>query len=107
VASVAWSTDQILRRLLPLGTEDEWRDPSGAIVLAEVHLDPAWIGHKVGELAELSGARVALISRFGKGMLPNRETVLQEGDLLHALFESTRREQVERTFATAPGKTTS
>lgn len=107
VASVAWSTDQILRRLLPLGTDDEWRDPSGSIVLAEVHLDPAWIGHKVGELAELSGARVALISRYGKGMLPNRETVLQEGDLLHALFESTRREHVERTFATAPGKTAS
>lgn len=102
VASVAWSTDQILRRLLPLGTEDEWRDPSGAIALAEVHLDPAWVGHKVGELAEASGARIAIITRLGVGILPTRETVIQESDLVHALFEEANRERVERVFASDP-----
>lgn len=102
VASVAWSTDQILRRLLPLGTEDEWRDPSGAIALAEVHLDPSWIGHSVGELTAASGARVAVITRIGKGLLPDRKTILQEGDLVHALFDEANREVVERTFASSP-----
>jgi len=107
VASVAWSTDQILRRLLPLGTEDEWRDPSGAIALAEVHLDPSWIGRQVGELAEHSGARIAIITRLGVGILPTRETVLQEGDLIHALFDETNREQVETVFAGSPATTAS
>lgn len=102
VASVAWSTDQILRRLLPLGTEDEWRDPSGAIALAEVHLDPSWVGHNVGELALSSGARIAIITRLGVGILPTRETVLQENDLVHALFEELNRERVERVFSTNP-----
>ena len=66
VASVAWTTDQVLRRLLPLGASEQWRDPSGRFVLAEVHLDPGWVGRRVGELAEAAQARIALISRFGE-----------------------------------------
>ncbi len=36
VATVRWTADQMLRRLLPEGAEPLWRDPTGAIVLAEV-----------------------------------------------------------------------
>src|SRR5690349_19052536 len=31
VATVRWTVDQMLRRLLPHGSEPEWRDPSGTI----------------------------------------------------------------------------
>ena len=31
VATVAWSTGQMLRRLLPEGASEEWRDPSGTV----------------------------------------------------------------------------
>lgn len=47
VATVRWTADQMLRRLLPSGAEPLWRDPSGGVQLAEVHTSPAWIGHKV------------------------------------------------------------
>ena len=36
VATVRWTADQMLRRLLPEGAEPLWRDPTGAVVLAEV-----------------------------------------------------------------------
>ena len=36
VATVRWTADQMLRRLLPEGAEPLWRDPTGEIVLAEV-----------------------------------------------------------------------
>ena len=102
VASVAWTTDQVLRRLLPLGAQEEWRDPSGNVVLAQVYLSPKWIGNRVGELSESAKVRVALIRRFGGAILPNRDTVLQEGDLIHAIYEVKDRDLVENVFASGP-----
>lgn len=102
IASVAWTTDQVLRRLLPLGAREEWRDPSGSVVLAEVHLSPNWIGKKVGELSEAANVRVALLTRFGNGLLPDRNTILQEGDLVHAIYKIGDKDQVEQIFARGP-----
>ena len=31
VATVRWTADQVLRRLLPAGSEPQWRDPSGSV----------------------------------------------------------------------------
>ena len=39
VATVRWTADQVLRRLLPAGSEPQWRDPSGSVRLMEVHVD--------------------------------------------------------------------
>lgn len=102
IASVAWTTEQVLRRLLPLGAHEEWRDPSGSVVLAEVFLSPNWIGKKVGELSETANVRVALLTRFGNGLLPDRNTILQEGDLVHAIFKIEDKDQVQQIFASGP-----
>jgi trk system potassium uptake protein TrkA len=99
VASVAWTTDQVLRRLLPLGAQEEWRDPSGNVVLAQVYLSPKWVGKRVGDLSEAAKVRVALISRFGGAILPDRDTVIQEGDLIHAIYQVQDRDLVENVFA--------
>ena len=88
VATVRWTADQVIRRLLPEGAATEWRDPSGAVVLAEIAFAPAWIGHRVSAAEAASGARVALLTRLGEGMLPGADTVLQEGDLVHAVMKA-------------------
>jgi trk system potassium uptake protein len=85
VATVRWTADQMLRRLLPEGTEVLWRDPTGAVVLAEVAFSPEWVGEKVHALEEASRARVTFISRLGEALLPVQGTVLQEGDVLHVV----------------------
>jgi len=85
VATVRWTADQMLRRLLPEGSEALWRDPTGAVVLAEVAFSAEWVGEKVHALEEASRARVAYISRLGEAMLPVQGTVLQEGDVLHVV----------------------
>lgn len=102
VATVAWTTGQILRNLLPLGAQDEYRDPTGAVVLAEVHLGERWLGKRCSALGEASGARVAFITRYGQALLPDADTVLQEGDLVHALFSHEHRERVEHVFEHGP-----
>jgi trk system potassium uptake protein TrkA len=102
VATVRWTADQILRRLVPSGSEPEWRDPTGVIVLAEVHVGHAWIGHKVADLEAAAGARIAFLTRLGEGLLPDRSTVIQEGDLVHAVHRDRDSESVARIFANGP-----
>ena len=102
VATVRWTADQVLRRLVPAGMLSEWRDPSGNVVLAELAYNEGWIGHKVTRLEEQSGARVSLLTRLGEGILPHRGTVIQDGDLVHVTMRWDEREQVERAFATGP-----
>jgi trk system potassium uptake protein len=102
VATVRWTADQMLRRLLPAGSEPLWRDPSGTIQLAQVHLDPAWIGQRVSKLETEAGVRVAFLTRLGVGMLPKQDTVVQEGDLVHVVMPEDRAERAEEIFAKGP-----
>lgn len=98
VATVSWTAGQIMRGLLPLGAEEEYHDPSGTVALAEVHTGEAWIGRRTEDLEEASGARIAFVTRYGQAFLPNRETVIQDGDLVHALYTAESREHVESVF---------
>ncbi len=102
VATVSWTTGQIMRRILPLGAEEEYRDPSGSVTLAEVHLGVDWMGKRTTALEEASGARIAFITRYGQAMIPDSESVLQDGDLVHALFGDENRDRVERIFEHGP-----
>jgi trk system potassium uptake protein TrkA len=86
VATVKWTADQVLRRLLPAGAEPDFRDPSGTIRLDQLPVPTAWIGHRTVDLQEQAKSRIAWIDRLGEGMLPTRETVIQEGDLLHLVM---------------------
>jgi trk system potassium uptake protein TrkA len=102
VATVRWTADQMLRRLLPEGAQPEWVDTSGTIRLAEVHVTAEWVGHSVAALEAASGARVAFLSRFGEGVVPNRDTVIQEGDLVHVIMRIDQTARTAETFQAAP-----
>src|SRR5690349_6686414 len=103
VATVRWTADQMLRRLLPDGTEPLWRDPTGAVVLAEVAYDPAWVGEKVQAIEDSVRARVAYIARLGEAMLPGPGTVLQEGDVMHVMAIEGNLGRIEAALASRPG----
>ncbi|MEV8567659.1 TrkA family potassium uptake protein [Streptomyces sp. NPDC051322] len=102
VATVRWTADQMLRRLLPSGAEPLWRDPSGTVQLAEVHASEAWIGRKISQLQDETGVRVAFLTRLGEATLPTSQTVLQEGDLVHVMMLSDEVAKVEAAFAQGP-----
>jgi trk system potassium uptake protein TrkA len=86
VATVKWTADQVLRRLLPAGAEPDFRDPSGTIRLDQVPATEPWIGHRTVQFQEQSRCRIAWIDRLGEGMLPQRDSVIQEGDVLHVVL---------------------
>ncbi len=102
VATVRWTADQVLRRLLPEGQVSEMTDASGRLVIAEVAVDESWVGQRYTRMEEVSGARVAYLTRLGEGTLPNAATVHQEGDLVHLVIERGRIHDVERVLDNPP-----
>src|ERR1700759_4274645 len=95
VATVKWTADQVLKRLLPAGAEPNFRDMSGTIRVDQIPIPVVWIGRSVGTLQSESGARGAWIDRLGEGMLPTRESLMQEGDIVHLVI---REEGVNRVY---------
>ena len=96
VATVKWTADQVLRRLLPAGAEPDFRDPSGTIRVDQMPVPETWIGHRTVDFQEQTGSRIAWIDRLGEGMLPTRDSVIQEGDLLHLVM---REENAAHAYA--------
>ncbi len=76
VATVLWTIDRLTRALLPGGVAEDWRP--------------------VAEMEPAVGVRVAFLTRFGEGMIPTASTVLQDGDLVHALVQTPQVDDVAR-----------
>lgn len=102
VATVIWATDQILRRLTPEGTRSEWRDASGTVQLCEVHPHLDWFGRPIVEIESATRARVAFLTRLGEGFIPDENTVLQDGDLIHMMIRNDEHAKVEQTLSESP-----
>lgn len=98
VATVRWTADQMLRLLLPEGAFHEWTDPSGRVALVEVPFHQSWVGQRASTMQRATGARVALLTRLGEALIPDRDTVLQHGDLLHILALRDELESVEQAL---------
>jgi trk system potassium uptake protein len=105
VATVRWTADQMLRRLLPEGGgEPLWRDPSGKIVLADVAFSPRWIGEQVKAVEASTMTRIAFIDRLGQAFVPEPGTVLQEGDVLHVVATEGDLDRITAALATRGGE---
>lgn len=103
VAAVRWSADQVLRRILPeQAISSDFREPSGRLMLSEVNLNDAWVGRHVRDIEELSGGRIAYLTRFGEGILPDPETSYQQGDSVHMMLPVVSSAHIEKILASAP-----
>jgi trk system potassium uptake protein len=103
VATVRWTADQMLRKLLPESAEPQWRDATGKIILTQVAVSQDWIGEPV-KLVEASVAtRIAYIDRLGEAIVPQPATVLQDGDVVHVIARESDMERVVASFAKRDG----
>ena len=86
VATVKWTSDRILRRILPDLPAVEWSDPSSSVVLVERTLPDSLVGEKVLEL-EIKGARVSALRRLSAAVIPDSKTLVQQGDIAYFTVE--------------------
>jgi trk system potassium uptake protein TrkA len=83
VATVRWTTDQILRSLFPDEIPVEYTVDNGEVVITSVPAPSELVG-KNAIAVDLEGRRrVVAISRFGVPRVPDRKLTIQEGDILH------------------------
>ena len=104
VATVAWTTDRVLRRLLPQSTPAEWTDPTAKLCLVERVLPDGWAGRLLSELEETVGARVVGVGRLGSALVPSAETVAQQGDLLYIAIRAEDVEALNVALAAEPAR---
>lgn len=83
VATVSWTTDQVMRRLLPDTLAADWVDATGQVSLVERALPAPWAGRRVADLSEPGRFTLAAVTRLGAARLPALDLVGQEGDILH------------------------
>ena len=89
VATVTWTTDQVMRRLFPEQGVTDWTHASGALHLVERDLPPTWAGRKLDPLFGTKSTddryRLVAVSRAGSARIASAGVVGQEGDILHLL----------------------
>jgi trk system potassium uptake protein len=82
VATVTWTTDQVVRRLFPERSVIEYADPTGEVSFVERALPDSWVGQHLSGLADGDRFRPVLVRRAGHARLATPELVGQEGDIL-------------------------
>lgn len=82
VATVSWTTDQVLRRLVPSETRSDWVDPTGSVCLVERPVSAAAVGKPLLRLDRPGVFRLTAVNRFGKAEIVTEAHIGQEGDTL-------------------------
>jgi trk system potassium uptake protein TrkA len=83
VATVRWTTDQILRQMLPDDIPVEYTIDNGEVIVAGVPAPPHTVGKMANQLDAGGHRRLVAISRFGVPRIPDEDLAVQEGDILH------------------------
>jgi trk system potassium uptake protein TrkA len=102
VATVQWTTERVLRRVLPDTPAVEWTDPSARVVLAERRLPAAWAGRRPEDVEAPGLARIVGLSRLGVSRIVDPKTVLQDGDIVFLAVDAERLEDYEKFLAAGP-----
>jgi trk system potassium uptake protein TrkA len=83
VATVRWTTDQILRQMLPDDIPVEYTIDNGEVVVATLPAPTETVGKHTSGF-DLDGRRKLIaVSRFGVPRVPDESLAVQDGDILH------------------------
>ena len=102
VAPVPWTAAQIVTRLLPGGSDDLYEDADAGIAMRRLPFNDGWVGHKCTDLERASGARIAYLTRYGDAILPDDQTVFQDGDDVYAIVQAATEHAAVKAFGRPP-----
>jgi trk system potassium uptake protein TrkA len=88
IATVQWTTDRVLQRILPDAGAVQWTDPSASVALVERVVPEVWAGRRVAALEGTGPLRVVAVTRLGVARVPGPDLLLQDGDTIHVAVAS-------------------
>jgi len=94
VATVKWTTDQVMRLLVPEEVAPAWKDPTDSLALVTVVVPPSLAGRPVTEIELDAHRRAVALERGGRARLLHPGELLQEGDYVHLVADEEGVEQL-------------
>jgi trk system potassium uptake protein TrkA len=95
VATVTWTTDQVVRRLFPDKSVTEFADSTGEISFVERSLPDGWVGRRLGGLDAGDRFRPILVTRAGQARMAIDDLVGQVGDVVLLAMRTGATEELE------------
>jgi len=83
VATVTWTTEQVMRRLAPTTVASEWTAATGDVVLLERALPDHWAGRDLDDLVLAGRCAVSAIRRDAATRVYSPGLVVQPGDIVY------------------------
>jgi trk system potassium uptake protein len=83
IATVQWTIDRVVRRLIPEAEETDWVDPSAGVALVEREVAASWAGRPLSEIEIPGVARAVAVARMGTAQIATPDLVTQDGDLIY------------------------
>jgi trk system potassium uptake protein TrkA len=104
VATVTWTTQQVLRRLMPERSATDWTHPTGMVALVERALPGVWAGRPLSAIEDPDRIRIVAVGRGGEARLPSPSLIGQEGDILHVAVavEASAADVLDERLAAGP-----
>lgn len=82
VATVTWTSERIMRRIVADRPSVEWTDSTADLVLVERLVGDAWVGERVTRLDD-GPANVVGVRRYGRALVADDDVLVQQGDVLY------------------------
>jgi trk system potassium uptake protein TrkA len=102
IATVQWTTDRVLQRVLPDVPTVEWIDASAKVALVERIVPPAWAGRRALDLDADGAARVVSVTRLGVAQVAGSDLLLQDGDVVHVALAGDGVDDFDARLASDP-----
>jgi trk system potassium uptake protein len=105
VATVPWTIDHVLRRLVPQDHEGvTWTDPTARVVIIERTVPATFVGAPLSSIDAPGDSRLVSVGRLGAAIVPSPDLVAQDGDILHVAVGIDRVAAFDERLAGLTGK---
>jgi trk system potassium uptake protein TrkA len=83
VASVQWTIEMAMRRIVPDDSAVRWVDPSARVVVVERPVPASFVGRPVVDLEVPGAFRLVAVRRLGAAVVPTSDLIAQDGDVAY------------------------